>query len=67
MNEINENNDICEEKEDKKVIKGSGLALWIALGLVFGVTFKNIGIGLGLGIAIGVVLEGRKTKRDDED
>ncbi len=58
---MNKNNNDSRKDKAGKTVKSSGFALWIALGLIFGVAFKHIGLGLALGVLVGVITDNKKS------
>lgn len=58
------NNHKDDLKDNEKKTEGIPfIALGIALGVVFGAAFKNVGIGIALGVVFGVVMETIKSKK----
>ena len=51
-----------EPKKKKPTLAGEWLAMGIALGVMFGIIFDNIGLWLSLGVCIGLVGPGLKKK-----
>ncbi|MBS5939007.1 MULTISPECIES: hypothetical protein [Clostridium] len=49
------------ENENKKE-SNYNLAIFMGLGLTFGIVFDKLALGLALGVAIGLLFQGKKIK-----
>lgn len=52
---------------DKQLMKHPDtiLAVWIAVGILFGVAIDNVAVGIAVGVAIGASLRASKNTRSD--